>query len=187
MVRLDNQSNTVCWFNSSVIGTIFLARSCNLTLPPAEKLDSFMAYFTVWYYQENSYLFFPQEAIINLIQEMTVKNVEDVLNYQQEAMMFFTVVGGTELPPELCPGPGLEFFNFMKPSIGETTMPYRCRHCQEKGNAKICASGTVFSINWQLVNPICSPSIDNWWIWSVLLVQNSVLSLSLWPGKYHAT
>ena len=146
-VRLDNQSNTVCWFNSSVIGTIFLARSCNLTLPPAEKLDSFLAYFAMWYNQEYSHVFFPQEAIRNLIQEMTVKNVENVLNYQQEAMMFFTVVGGTELPPELCPGPGLEFFNFMKPSIGETTMPYRCRHCQEKGNAKICASGTVFSIN----------------------------------------
>ena len=144
MVRLDNQSNTVCWFNSSVIGTIFLARSCHLTLPPAEKLDSFLAYFAMWYNQEYSHVFFPQEAIRNLIQEMTVKNAEDILRYQQEAMMFFTVVGGTELPPELCPGPGLEFFNFMKPSIRETTMPYRCRHCQEKGNAKICASGAVF-------------------------------------------
>ena len=158
MVRLDNRTNTVCWFNSSVIGTIFLARSCNLTCPPEEKLDSFMAYFAMWYNEENSQLFFPQAAIRHLIQEMTDKNVEVMLREQREAMEFFTFVGGLELPPEAGSPPerGIEFMEFMKPSIGETTMPYRCRHCQEKGNAKICCSGTVFSINWQLVNPICS-------------------------------
>ena len=157
MVKLDNQTNTVCWFNSSVFATIFLAKSCNLACPVvSEKYDSFMDYFSMWYNQESSHLFFPKEAIKHLIQEMTVKDAEEVLRNQNEATLFFTAVGGTqdkgddllELPPvDGVLEPGLEFFKFMKPSMGETTEPYRCRHCQEKGNAKICCSGTVFSIN----------------------------------------
>ena len=150
MVRLDNRSNTFCWFNSSVIGTIFLARSCNRACPPAENLDCFMAHFAMWYNQENSTIFYPQLAIRQLIQEMTVRSVHDVMNNQQDSTLFFNSVGGRLLdPPEVgAPEPkGLEFFDFMKPIIGETTMPYRCRHCQEKGNAKIFRSVTVFSIN----------------------------------------
>ena len=169
MVRLDNRTNTVCWFNSSVFATIFLAKSCNLPYPPAEKHDSFMDYFSMWYNQENSHLFYPNEAIRHLIEEMTDENVEDALHTQLEATLFFTAVGGTEfiredlveLPPAYGGlEPGLEFFKFMKPSIGETTMSYRCRHCQEKGNAKICCSGTVFSLNWQLVNLLCSSGTE---------------------------
>jgi hypothetical protein len=115
-----------------------------------------MDYFSMWYNQESSHLFFPKEAVKYLIQEMTVKDAEEVLRNQNEATLFFTAVGGTqdkgddllELPPvDGVLEPGLEFFKFMKPSMGETTEPYRCRHCQEKGNAKICCSGTVFSIN----------------------------------------
>ena len=158
MVRLDNRSNTVCWFNSSCVATLFLAKSCNLTCPPAETFDSFMDYFSMWYNQESSHVFFPIEAIKHLIQEMTVKDAETVLRYQNEATLFFTAVGGTqykgddlcELPPvDGVLEPGLEFFKFMKPSMVETTMPYRCRHCNEKGNAKkkISCSVTVFSIN----------------------------------------
>ena len=145
MVRLDNRSNTVCWFNSSCVATLFLAKSCNRTYPPAETFDCFMDYFSMWYNQENSHVFFPIEAIKHLIQEMTVKDAEEVLRYQNEATLFFTAVGGTqykgddlcELPPVYgVLEPGLEFFKFMKPSMVETTMPYRCRHCNEKGNAK---------------------------------------------------
>ena len=150
MVKLDNQTNTVCWFNSSVFATIFLAQSCNLTCPPAEKYESFMDYFSMWYNQESSHLFFPKEAIRHLIEEMTAQNVEDALRTQLEAALFFTAVGGTEFELPSAIGelePGLEFFKFMKPSTGETTMPYRCRNCQERGNAKICCSGTAFSIN----------------------------------------
>ena len=185
MVRLDNRSNKVCWFNSSCVATLFLAKSCNRTYPPAETFDCFMDYFSMWYNQENSHVFFPIEAIKHLIQEMTVKDAEEVLRYQNEATLFFTAVGGTqykgddlcELPPVYgVLEPGLEFFKFMKPSMVETTMPYRCRHCNEKGNAKKKSPALLLSF----------PSIDNWWIWSVLLVQNNVLSLSLWPGKYHA-
>lgn len=137
MVRLDNQSNKFCWFNSSVISSLFLARCCNRTWPPAENLDSFMAHFAVWYSTENSAVFYPQLAIRQLIQEMTDKSVDDTLNEQQDSTLFFYSVSGKLLPPPKVGSPelqGLEFFDFMKPSKGETTLPYRCRHCNVKGN-----------------------------------------------------
>ena len=115
----------------------------------------------MWYNQESSHVFFPIEAIKHLIQEMTVKDAEEVLRYQNEATLFFTAVGGTqdkgddlcELPPVYgVLEPGLEFFKFMKPSMVETTMPYRCSHCKEKGNAKKKSPALLLSF----------PSIDNW-------------------------